>query len=94
MRTFCLILILSNALFFSWSQLIDVHVSDLDRNVARNVSPPARIVLAREVATTPEPEDPARAATQRGSFECGGAIAAGGGRRDGFTRLHERGSVC
>jgi hypothetical protein len=56
MRTFCLILILCNALFLSWSQLIDVHVSDLNRNVARNVSPPPRIVLAREVATTPEPE--------------------------------------
>lgn len=55
MRTFCLILILSNALFFAWSQLIDVHVNDLERSSAANTPPPPRIVLAREVTTTPEP---------------------------------------
>lgn len=54
MRTLCLILILSNALFLAWSQLIDIHVNDLDRSSTAN-TPPPRIVLARE-ATTPEPE--------------------------------------
>lgn len=54
MRTFCLILILCNALYLSWSQLIDVHVNDLDRKPARS-EPPPRIVLAREATTTPEP---------------------------------------
>lgn len=56
MRTLCLILILSNALFFAWSQLIDVHVNDLDRSSAANPTPPPRIVLAREVTATPEPK--------------------------------------
>jgi hypothetical protein len=55
MRTFCLVLILGNALFFSWAQLIDVHVSSLERTPAVNVAPPPRIVLAKEAATTPEP---------------------------------------
>jgi hypothetical protein len=55
MRTFCLILILANALFLSWSQLLDVRVRDLERNQATAVTPPPRIVLAREVTATPEP---------------------------------------
>jgi hypothetical protein len=55
MRTFCLLLILGNALFFSWAELIDVHVSNLDRSVAVNVAPSPRIVLAREATATPEP---------------------------------------
>jgi hypothetical protein len=55
MRTLCLILILGNVLYFSWSQLIDVHVSDLDRVTTPAATPPPRIVLAREVTTTPEP---------------------------------------
>ncbi|HKE94216.1 MAG TPA: hypothetical protein VKB34_07935 [Povalibacter sp.] len=55
MRTFCLILILANVLFLSWSQLLDVRVSDLDRTPQVVVSPPPRIVLAREVPSTPEP---------------------------------------
>lgn len=55
MRTLCLILILANVLFFSWSQLIDVHVSALNRDTATAVTPPPRIVLAREVTSTPEP---------------------------------------
>jgi len=54
-RTFCLLLILGNALFFSWAGLIDVHVSSLDRASAVNVAPPPRIVLAREATTEPEP---------------------------------------
>jgi len=57
MRTFCLVLILANVLFLSWSQLIDVHVSDLDRRPAANVTPPPRIVLAQEAApASPEPQ--------------------------------------
>ncbi len=55
MRTLCLILILANVLFFSWSQLIDVHVSDLERDTSKVATPPPRIVLAREVTSTPEP---------------------------------------
>lgn len=55
MRTLCLILILSNALFLAWSQLIDVNVNDLDRSSTAS-TPPPRIVLAREVTTTPEPK--------------------------------------
>jgi hypothetical protein len=56
MRTLCLILILANVLFLSWSQLLDARVKDLDRAPATTVNPPPRIVLAREVASTPEPE--------------------------------------
>ncbi|HEY6640913.1 hypothetical protein [Povalibacter sp.] len=55
MRTFCLVMILANALFLSWSQLIDVHVSDLERKPIANVAPPPRIVLAQEVTSPPEP---------------------------------------
>jgi hypothetical protein len=54
MRAVCLILILANALFFSWAQLVDVRGSTLDRAPVANAAPPPRIVLAREVATTPE----------------------------------------
>jgi len=49
MRSFCLLLLLLNALYFIWSQVIDVQVSSLDRVPARVASPPPRIVLAREV---------------------------------------------
>ena len=55
MRTLCLLLILGNALFFSWAELIDVHVSNLDRPVAVNVAPPPRIVLAHEATGEAEP---------------------------------------
>ncbi|HMN43602.1 MAG TPA: SPOR domain-containing protein [Povalibacter sp.] len=55
MRTFCLVMILANALFLSWSQLIDVRVSDLDRRPPANVTPPPRIVLAQEAADSLEP---------------------------------------
>jgi hypothetical protein len=56
MRTLCLLLILANALFFVWSQLIDVQVSNLDRAPQVSATPAARIVLAREVKQAPEPE--------------------------------------
>ena len=49
MRTLCLLLILANAMFLIWSQLIDVQVSALDRAPTANPAPPPRIVLAREV---------------------------------------------
>jgi hypothetical protein len=49
MRTLCLLLILSNALYFVWSQMIDVQVSSLERRGSKPVEPPARIVLAREM---------------------------------------------
>lgn len=54
MRAVCLILVLANALFFSWAQLVDVHGSTLDRAPVANTTRPPRIVLAREVAATSE----------------------------------------
>src|SRR3954451_23138228 len=55
MRTLCLILILGNVLFLSWSQLVDVRVKDLERVSPVSVAPPPRIVLAREVPKDLEP---------------------------------------
>jgi hypothetical protein len=49
MRILCLLLILANVLYFTWSQMIDVHVPNLERRGAPPVDPPARIVLAREM---------------------------------------------
>lgn len=48
MRAFCLLLVLVNALYFIWSQVIDVQVSSLDRVPIRAAAPPPRIVLAQE----------------------------------------------
>jgi hypothetical protein len=48
MRAFCLLLVLINALYFIWSQVIDVQVSTLDRVPIRVAAPPPRIVLAKE----------------------------------------------
>jgi hypothetical protein len=50
MRALCLLLILANVLYFVWSQLIDTRSSSLDRRAASCANPPARIVLARELA--------------------------------------------
>ena len=50
MRTLCLLLILANIFYFTWSRLLDVSVSSLDRKGAKPADPPARIVLARELA--------------------------------------------
>lgn len=55
MRTLALLLILGNALFFVWSQLIDVHLNPLDRTAPPRAEPPPRIVLAREAKKEPEP---------------------------------------
>jgi hypothetical protein len=56
MRAFCLLLLLVNALYFIWSNVIDVRVSSLDRVPARPAVPPSRIVLAREAQPgAPEP---------------------------------------
>lgn len=49
MRTLCLLLILANVLYFTWSQMIDVHGSSLDRKGAKPVEATQRIVLAREM---------------------------------------------
>jgi hypothetical protein len=49
MRALCLLLILANVLYFTWSQMIDVYVPNLERKGAKPVEPPARIVLAREM---------------------------------------------
>lgn len=48
MRTFSLLLILANVLYFVWSQLLDAHVNALDRAPVARAAPPPRIVLARE----------------------------------------------
>ncbi|HLS79837.1 MAG TPA: hypothetical protein VK025_00330 [Steroidobacter sp.] len=71
MRTFCLLLILANALFFIWSQLIDVQVSPLDRAPA--ASPAPRIVLAREVG----------AGSARSGLQADESRAADGEQRSG-----------
>jgi hypothetical protein len=49
MRTLCLLLVLANVLYFTWSQMIDVNVPSLERNGAPPAEPPTRIVLAREM---------------------------------------------
>lgn len=78
MRTLCLILVLVNALFFSWAQLIDVKGSPLDRVAASSAPRPPRIVLAREVATTPErPDDGALAGSKSSAEKSKVARAAG-----------------
>lgn len=55
MRTVSLLLILCNALFLVWSQLIDVQINPLDRVMTARATPPPRIVLAREVKKEPAP---------------------------------------
>jgi hypothetical protein len=61
MRTLCLLLILANVLYLTWSQMIDVHGSTLDRKGAKPVDPPARIVLAREmIEANPEERSPSQ----------------------------------
>jgi hypothetical protein len=55
MRTLCLLLILANVLYFTWSQMLDVHGSTLDRKGAKPAEASQRIVLAREmVEANPE----------------------------------------
>ena len=49
MRILCLLLILANVLYFTWSQMMDVSVASLDRKGEKPIEPPARIVLAREM---------------------------------------------
>lgn len=58
MRTFCLLLILANALYFVWSQVLDVHVGGLERGPGAKAVPPPRIVLAREAMTDSAAGDP------------------------------------
>lgn len=58
MRTLCLVLILANALYFVWAQLIDVRSNALDREIPAVAHPPPRIVLAKEAAKEPaEPQE-------------------------------------
>jgi hypothetical protein len=56
MRTLCLLLILANMLYFTWSQMLDVQVSGLDRKGSKPVEPSMRIVLAREMLEANPPE--------------------------------------
>lgn len=58
MRAFCLLLVLVNALYFIWSQVIDVQVSSLDRVPIRMAAPPPRIVLAKEAQSGADTEQP------------------------------------
>lgn len=55
MRTLCLVLILGNVLFLSWSQLLDVHLKDMDRGGMAVAAPAPRIMLAREMPSPAEP---------------------------------------
>lgn len=50
MRALSLLLILVNALFFIWAQMIDVKAGDLDRPAPKSTSTP-RIVLVKEAGT-------------------------------------------
>jgi hypothetical protein len=58
MRALCLLLVLVNALYFIWSQVIDVQVSSLDRVPIRMAAPPPRIVLAKEAQHPPVEQQP------------------------------------
>jgi hypothetical protein len=58
MRAFCLLLLLVNALYFIWSQVIDVHVSSLDHVPIRVAAPPPRIVLAKEAQSGADVQQP------------------------------------
>lgn len=58
MRAFCLLLVLVNALYFIWSEVIDVQVGSLDRVPIRVAAPPPRIVLAKEAQNTPAEPQP------------------------------------
>jgi hypothetical protein len=51
-------LVLVNALYFIWSQVIDVQVGSLDRVPIRMAAPPPRIVLAKEAQNTPAEQQP------------------------------------
>ena len=53
MRILSLVLILANALYFVWAQMIDVRPTDLERDVPPVATPPPRIVLAREKEKAP-----------------------------------------
>ena len=59
MRAFCLLLLLVNALYFIWSEVIDVQVSSLDRVPIRVAAPPPRIVLAKEAQNSTPAQQPA-----------------------------------
>jgi len=63
MRAFCLLLLLVNALYFIWSNVIDVQVSSLDRVPPRPAVPPPRIVLAKEAQQNPRETGPAEEPT-------------------------------
>jgi hypothetical protein len=52
MRTLCL----PNVLYFTWSQMIDVQVSGLERKGSKPVEPSMRIVLAQEMLEANPPE--------------------------------------
>lgn len=82
MRTFCLALILANALYFVWSQLVVVHVNPLDRAPTRTANLPPRLVLAKEVPHNQPREavpTPAIQPPPSSSSESSGTAASGQG---------------
>jgi hypothetical protein len=55
MRTLCLALILLNALYFAWAELIDSNTSDMDLGRSDVVRPPAIVLASEAEVSTPKP---------------------------------------
>ncbi|HEY8540437.1 MAG TPA: SPOR domain-containing protein [Steroidobacteraceae bacterium] len=84
MRTLSLLLILCNALFLVWSQLVDVRINPLDRASPSRANPPPRIVLARELPR----EDTEPASGEAPSSQLAGSpISQSGGGSFGCTSV-------
>lgn len=79
MRTFCLLLILGNVLYFIWSQVLDVDTGGPGRASAAKAAPPPRIVLAREAMAGLPDDDPGLGA--RSGEPSGKEVAAEGPTR-------------
>lgn len=56
MRTLCLALILLNALYFAWAQLIDSSVGNMDFSRSDVVRPPPIVLASEAESTTPRPQ--------------------------------------
>jgi hypothetical protein len=60
MRTLCLCLILLNALYFAWAQLIDSNPSNMDLSRSDVVRPPPIVLASEAEVNAPRPLAPAR----------------------------------
>jgi hypothetical protein len=93
MRTLALLLILCNALFLVWSQLIDVQINPLDRAPAVRADPPPRIVLAREAkkddSEARQPSSPSNEASKPAAQMAATPNAAGCTSVGPFANLSE-----